>query len=77
MTGKLMRRVYKIEVLYREGETETDLESASLESLAYETNEGAASGLVTLESEQELSETDMAEALRKQGSDPEFFNIDN
>jgi|SRR5947209_845024 len=72
-SGRLIRRVYEVEVLYREGYTETDLNSASLESLAYETDQGAASGLVSIKSTEVLTPKDMAAALRRQGSDPEFL----
>lgn len=71
--GLLVRRVYEVEVLYRQDHTETDLDSASLESLAHETNQGAASGLVSIKSTELLTTDEMARALKRQGSDAGFL----
>lgn len=71
--GQLIRRIYEVEVLFRKGHTETNMDSASLESLAYETCDGAASGIVTIKSEEILTPAAMAAALVNQGSDAGFL----
>jgi hypothetical protein len=57
-------------VALTEGEEAPDLEDLS--TLAYEIDEGSASGCVSSRSE-EVSEERMARLLRKQGSDPSFL----
>jgi len=67
---KFYRTVYTFEML-----TEEPPESMSLESIAYETTEGHASGMFLETDTREVTGRDMAELLQSQGSDPEFFQL--
>lgn len=49
----------------------------SLESIAYEITEGDCSGQLTTESAETLDGPSMATALINQGSEPEFFQLDD
>lgn len=48
----------------------------SLSQLAYEITEGSFSGVIDWGQSEQLSAKEMAEAAILQGSDPEFFGID-
>lgn len=68
--SELYRTVVIVEVLSR-GSLPEDL---SLESVAYAITEGGCSGDVRVESA-EVTGREMAELLRRQGSDPEFLGL--
>ena len=66
------KRTYKIELLSEEPLRD----GLSLETIAYEMTEGHCSGVVIDEGEVEMNALQVAEALIAQGSEPEFFMID-
>lgn len=65
------RYVYQFEVL-----SEEPLGPMSLKDLEYETQEGHCSGHFLLTTEEKVGGKRMARLLQGQGSDPEFFNLD-
>jgi hypothetical protein len=70
---KYYKSVIQIEILsdepYEDGK--------SLDDIKYDINEGHCSGILSMvEHNQELNGFEMARALESQGSDPEFFGID-
>lgn len=68
---KLVKTTITIEVLSEEGEYYGDIFD-----LVYDTVDGHFSGIVSNRVHKELTPKQMAKALQKQGSDPEFFNLD-
>jgi len=68
---KFHRQVYVVEVL-----SEEELPSMSLEELGYEISEGHCSGKFVETFHQEVGGPCMAKLLRGQGSDTEFFQLD-
>lgn len=69
---KFYRSVFTVEVLSEEP-LESDL---TLDSVAYMITEGDCSGFVNEELNQPIDGAKCAELLQQQGSDPEFFGID-
>jgi hypothetical protein len=68
----LRRTVVEVEVLW-DDEITAKISDLTLEQIAYEITEGHASGMVTFTSDKVLTKKQMAEALKRQGSDPEFL----
>ena len=75
MTKRKFRK-YIVEIELLSEEPWDDLDCASLSDIDYEMTEGHCSGRVKIKSDVELNGLQMAKALMKQGSDPEFFLID-
>lgn len=68
---KFYRTVFTVEVL-----SEEPLPDMSLDEIAYEITEGGSSGDLTRSKSETVDAKKMAKLLMKQGSDPEFFQID-
>lgn len=68
----MFKTVFKIEVLSEEQLAD----GIDLEQIAYQITDGPCSGLVTIESCDEVSTVEMAQLLLAQGSDPGFFMLD-
>ena len=68
----LKRTVIKLEVLW-DDKISPNPETMSLKELADETFDGHMSGRLTTASTKILNKKEMAKALIKQGSDPEFL----
>lgn len=66
------RTVIKVEVL---SESPLDADMVSLDDISYFITFGNCSGLVTQESAEEVDAPTMARLLLAQGSDPEFFGL--
>jgi len=73
---KFYRVVFQTEVLIDTESTFNDTPNWDLESVHYEITNGGCSGNIQIVESQEVSAPDMAQMLLKQGSDPEFFSID-
>ena len=73
---KFYRVVFKTEVLIDEESLFNDTPNWDLESIHYEITQGGCSGDTQIVESQEVSGPDMAKMLVKQGSDPEFFLLD-
>lgn len=71
-TRKFYKKTIVIEVLSED----TPFDFTSMESLGWAMTSGDLSGSVVEEQDQELNGKQAATALLEQGSDPEFFNID-
>ena len=72
MPKKFYKTTFKIEVL-----SEDEFPPwMSLEQIAYEITSGGCSGFYDRVESKELSSKECAEELMNQGSDPEFFGID-
>lgn len=69
---KFYRTIITVEVL-----SEDPYQCESLSELAYDVDEGECSGKTTVEKTEEVDGTTMALLLMAQGSDPEFFRIDD
>jgi len=72
MPRKFYKTVYEIEVLSEEKIPEW----MSVEEIAYEITSGGCSAVFNHIKTQELTGKECAEELMNQGSDPEFFQID-
>lgn len=72
MDRTFWRTVLKVEVLSED----KPLTDASLAEIEYAITDGDCSGVVRVESVKELSPKQAAKALVAQGSDPEFFLLD-
>ena len=71
---KYYRSVVQIEILSEEPFED----GQSLEDIDYEITEGNNSGVVSMvKHNQELSGKEMSKKLKEQGSDPEFFHLDD
>jgi hypothetical protein len=71
------RTVFKIEVLSEHWADEKDwVSNYALEQIHYAITEGHCSGLMTVESELEVTPKQMAQLLKAQGSDTSFFMLD-
>jgi hypothetical protein len=68
---KFYRTIIKVEVL-----SETPYEYDDLDDVCYDIMDGDCSGMVTLESSEEVDGPTMAKLLKKQFTEPEFFNLD-
>jgi hypothetical protein len=73
-TGKLFKTRIVIEVLSDDGPYDG---SQGLEGLAHDITDGPYSGMWDTESSEELTPKQMADALKKQGSAPDFFGLDD
>ena len=71
MKPKYHRTVIQVEVL-----SEEPYEFENLGNLAYDIEEGDCSGSASIVEIKELTGKQMAKALKSQGSDPEFFQLD-
>lgn len=71
---KFYRYVFELEVL---SEELLDPSGITLDDLSYETTQGHCSGMMTVKKTEEVSGKRMAKLLKKQGSDPEFFQLDD
>jgi hypothetical protein len=69
---KFYRTLITVEVL-----SEDPYQFESLSELAYDVDEGECSGKTTIEKTEEIDGETMALLLMAQGSDPEFFRIDD
>ncbi len=72
---KFYKYILEVEILSEE-ELE-GIEDCSLRHVDYMLTEGGCSGQVKLQNSEQLTGKEMAEELKKQGSDPEFFQIDS
>lgn len=70
---KYYKTVVKITVL---SEDEPLKDGISLEEIAYEITDGHCSGDIVIQSRTEVKAREMAKLLMEQGSDPEFFRLD-
>jgi len=71
------RTVFKVEVLSEHWADEKDwISNYDLEQINYAITEGHCSGLVTVESELEVTPKQMAQLLKAQDSDTSFFMLD-
>jgi len=73
MARKFYRTVVSIEIL---SEDEPYGDGRTLEDIGYAITEGHCSGKITTASEAEVTAPEMAKLLVAQGSDPEFFQLD-
>ncbi len=69
---KFFKTTFKVEVLSEETPVEWD----NLSDVAYAITNGDCSGKITDEKVERLNAHDAALALQEQGSDPEFFQLD-
>jgi hypothetical protein len=69
---KFYRVVYQVEVL-----SETPYDTVNLNDIACDIYDGPCGGNVKIVESQEVGGAVMAKLLQGQGSDPEFFGIDN
>lgn len=70
-TRKFYKTIITIEVL-----SEKPYDQTNLSEISYDVAEGACSGMVRVTSKEELTGKQVAEALKEQGSDTEFFLLD-
>lgn len=68
----LIKLVGKIELLYDDKVT-ANPEDMELAEIAYEMQEGSVSGVIKWQADKRLSRKQMAAALIRQGSSPEFL----
>jgi hypothetical protein len=73
MPRKFFKTVYQIEVLSEDNPLPDELTLAQIE---YEITEGHCSGSISIIETWPLTAKEAAEALMAQGSDPEFFRLD-
>jgi len=73
MTRKFYRTIVHFEVLSEDAPVGDDV---SLETIAAECDTGNWSGRFLDNTEEELTAPEMARALIEQGSDPEFFQLE-
>ncbi len=71
MSKKFYKTVITVEVL-----SESPYKETNLETIAFDIKDGECSGNVNITSEEELTSKQMVDALKNQGSDTEFFNLD-
>lgn len=71
MSKKYFRTTFQIEVLSEK----PGARGEDLEAIAYAITEGDCSGVVEQLTSEELSPSEMRNALKKQGSDPSFFDL--
>jgi len=69
---KFYKAVFSIEVL-----SEEPIDEMSIDDIKYEITEGNCSGVITKSDTTELTGLEMAKALLAQGSDAEFFQLDD
>ena len=69
---KFFKTTITIEIL-----SEKKYNSTDLSKIAYDITDGDCSGKVEVSSYQELTPQEAAKALLAQGSDPEFFGLDD
>jgi len=69
---KFFKTTIQIEIL-----SEVKYNSTDLEQIKYDITEGHCSGVVDVKGYEELTPAQAAKALRAQGSDPEFFNLND
>lgn len=71
--GRIYKTIIQVEIL---SDTPNDVANMSLEEISYEMTNGSFSGVVNVISENELFKgKDAVEEIKKQGSDPSFFFI--
>ena len=74
---KFYRTVFKVEVLSEHWSNDKGwISNLDLEQINYAITKGHCSGLVTVESELEVTPQQMAKLLKAQGSDTSFFMLD-
>lgn len=73
MSKKIYRTIFRYEVL-----TDEPIEQLSLSDISYMCTEGHASGvfLTNEKTNEELTGKDAVKVIREQGTDPEFFMMD-
>ena len=73
---KFYRVVFQVEVLIDDEDIFDDVQNWNLESINYEITDGSCSGNFGIIQSQEVSGPEMVKLLQDQGSDPEFFSLD-